>query len=161
MIKCQCQTVQWAMVSRVSKVSSVQSDPHSCYNVTLQKRQGKVKVKTTNLMHNFIIPANCWNHDWRSKSNGSMGYRVHKVTPVHGTMCKNSKFSWPGNKVKKRSKAKQQLLCATSSSKLTVETMIEGKRQTVRWAMGSTKSFGRTHRRTVGITRSYRLRRGQ
>ena len=38
----------------------------------------KVKVKTTGLVHNVIIPTNCWNHDWRSKSNGSMSYGVHK-----------------------------------------------------------------------------------
>ena len=37
-----------------------------------EKGQEKVKVKTTGIVCDFIIPANCWNHDWRSKSNGSM-----------------------------------------------------------------------------------------
>ena len=31
--------------------------------VTLQKGQENVMVKTTHLVHNFIIPANCGNHD--------------------------------------------------------------------------------------------------
>ena len=52
--------------------------------MTLQKCQEKVKIKTTGLVRNFIIPANCWNHDWRSKSNGSMSYGVHeKVSDAH------------------------------------------------------------------------------
>ena len=46
--------------------------------MTLQKYQEMIKVKTTGLVRNFIIPANCWNHDWMSKSNGSMSYGVHK-----------------------------------------------------------------------------------
>ena len=46
--------------------------------VTLQNGQEKVKVNTTGIVHNFIILANCWNHDRRSKSNGSMSYGVHK-----------------------------------------------------------------------------------
>ena len=49
--------------------------------VTLQKGQRKVKVKTTGLVHNFIILANCWNHERMSMSNGSMSYGVHKVAP--------------------------------------------------------------------------------
>ena len=40
--------------------------------VALQK--GEEKVKTTGLVHNFIILANCLNHDQRSMSNGSMSY---------------------------------------------------------------------------------------
>ena len=42
------------------------------------KNQQKVKIKTIGLAHNFIISANCWNHDWRSKSNSSRNYGVHK-----------------------------------------------------------------------------------
>ena len=49
------------------------------------------------------------------------------------------KFSWPCKKVKKRSSSKQQVLCTTSSSQLTVQTMIEGPGQAVQWVMGSTK----------------------
>ena len=49
--------------------------------VTLRKGQEMVKGKTTGLVHNFIIPANCWNHDWRSKSNSLLSYGVHKVNP--------------------------------------------------------------------------------
>ena len=63
--------------------------------VTLQKGQETVKIKTTGLVHNFIILANCWNHDRRPMSNGSMSYGVHKVNPLH-----NKKFSWPCEKVK-------------------------------------------------------------
>ena len=55
-------------------------------------------------------------------------------------------FLWPCKKVKKRSRSKQQVLCTTSSSHLTVEAMIEGKSQMVQWAMGS------THRRRDGHT---------
>ena len=58
-----------------------------------------------------------------------MTYGVHKVTPVHGTMCK--KVFVTLQKVKKKSKSKQQILCATFSSQLTVETMIEGQSQMV------------------------------
>ena len=36
---------------------------NSKFCVTLQKGQGKIKVKTTDLVHNFIILANCGNHD--------------------------------------------------------------------------------------------------
>ena len=59
---------------------------NSKFFVTLQKGQEKVMVKTTDLVHNFFILANCWNHDQMSMSNGSMSYGVHKVTPVHGTI---------------------------------------------------------------------------
>ena len=61
----------------------------SKFFVTLQKSQENVKVKTTGFVHKFIIPANCWNHYWRSKSNSSMSHGVHKVTPIHGTICKS------------------------------------------------------------------------
>ena len=56
------------------------NEGHFCFQVfmTLQKGQEKVMIKTTGLVHNFIIPSNCWNHDWMSKSNGSMSYGVHK-----------------------------------------------------------------------------------
>ena len=45
--------------------------------VTLQK--GQEKVKTTGLVHNFIILTNGWKHNRRSKSNGPMSCSVHKV----------------------------------------------------------------------------------
>ena len=61
-------------------------------------------------------------------SNGSMSYGVHKVTPVHGTMCEKC-LAFVN--LAKRSRSKQQVLCTTSSSQLTVETMIEGQSQTV------------------------------
>ena len=96
--------------------------------VTLQNGQEKVKVKATSLVHNFSLLANCWNHDRRSMSNGSMSYGVHEVTPIHDTMWENSKFLWPCKKAKKkRLRSKQQGLCITSSSQLTDETMIEGQ----------------------------------
>ena len=88
--------------------------------VTLQKGHGRVNVKATGLVHNFIILAKCWNHDWKSKSNGSMryhGYRVHKVNLFMIQCAKNSKFMWPFKYVKERSRSKQQVLCATSSSR--------------------------------------------
>ena len=62
----------------VHKVSPVHGTMCEEVFVTLQKGQEKVKVKTTGLVHNFIIPANFWNHDWRSKWNGLMSYGVHK-----------------------------------------------------------------------------------
>ena len=46
----------------------------------------KFNVKTTGLVHNFIILANCWNHDRKSMWNRSMTCGVHKVTPVHCTL---------------------------------------------------------------------------
>ena len=42
-----------------SRASTVQSGTKSELFVTLQKGQEKVKVKTTGLVHNFIIPVNC------------------------------------------------------------------------------------------------------
>ena len=102
--------------------------------VTLQKGQEKVKVKTTGLVHNVIILANCWNHDQMSMSNGSISYGVHKVTPIHCTM-------W------------EKFLCTTSASQLTVEIMIDGQRKTVQWVMGSTK-LSVSEAQTVSITRS-------
>ena len=65
--------------------------------MTFEKSHRKVKIKTTGLAHNFIILGNCWNHDRRSMSNGSMSYG----DPVYGTM-------W--EKVQKRSRSKQQVL---------------------------------------------------
>ena len=50
-------------------------------------KKGQEKVKITGIVHNFIILANCWNHDGRS-----MRYGVHKVHTVHGTMWENYKF---------------------------------------------------------------------
>ena len=32
----------------------------------------RFKASKKGLVHNFIILANCWNHDWRPKSNGSI-----------------------------------------------------------------------------------------
>ena len=72
-------------VKRLNELWCPQSDPRSWYNVgkfcDLEKRQNKVKVKTAGLVRTFIILANCWNHDRRSISNGSMSYGVHKVAP--------------------------------------------------------------------------------
>ena len=72
----------------IHKVTTVHGTIWKNYKffVTLETGQEKVKVKTTGIVHNFIILANCWNHDRRSMSNGSMSYNVHKVTPVHDTM---------------------------------------------------------------------------
>ena len=165
-------------------------------------------------MHNYIIIANCWNHDRRSMSNASMSYGVHKLTPhswynvrkslsFHDLAKRTRKVKGQNNsycaqlhhpsyllkpwlkvKVKqfnelwgpqsdprsrynvrkiisfrdltKKSRkgqfTKQQVLCTTSSSQLTIETMIEGQSQTVQWALGSTKIV--SDGRTVGITRS-------
>ena len=59
--------------------------------------------------------------------------------PSFRVQCaKNNKFSWHWKKVKKRSTSKQQILCTTSSSQLTVEIMNEGKSQTIQWVMMST-----------------------
>ena len=69
MIDGQCQMVQWAMVSTKWPLFMVQC-------VKYYKFSWNCKI--TGLVHNFIIPANCWNHVWRSKSNGSMSYGVHK-----------------------------------------------------------------------------------
>ena len=60
----------------------VQCGKIQSFFVTLQNGQEKVKVKTTSLVHNFIILTNGWNHDRRSMSNGSMSYCVHKVIPI-------------------------------------------------------------------------------
>ena len=65
---------------RFNELWCPQSDPHSWYNVRtilrycdLEKRSRKGQgKKTTCLVHNFIVLANCWNHDCRSKSNGSI-----------------------------------------------------------------------------------------
>ena len=35
------------------------------WKISKDKGQRKVKVKTIGLVHNFIILANCWNHDRR------------------------------------------------------------------------------------------------
>ena len=78
MIEGQSETVQWVMVSTKWSPFMVQCAQNSKFFVTLPKGQGKVKVKISGLVHNFIIPANCWNHDWRSKSNDLMSYGVHK-----------------------------------------------------------------------------------
>ena len=66
-------------------------------------------------------------------------YYYYKVTPVHGTMWENLSFLWPCKMVKKRSRSKQHILCTTSSSWQTVETMIKGQCQMVQWVMVSTK----------------------
>ena len=84
---------------------------NSKFSVTLQNGQEKVKVKTTSPVHNFIILANCWNHNRWSMSNGSMSCGVHKVTPVHGTMWENSKFFVI---LQKDQGLKQQVLFTTS-----------------------------------------------
>ena len=77
----------WSMSFNVHKVTPIHGTMwEKSKFCDLAKFQEKVKVKTTGLVHNFIIPANCWNHDWWSKSNGSMKYGVQKVN-VHGTMC--------------------------------------------------------------------------
>ena len=43
------------------------------------KKVKEVKVRTLDLVHNYIILANCWNHDRRSMLNGW----IHKVAPSH------------------------------------------------------------------------------
>ena len=83
--------------------------------------------------NSFIILANCWNHDRRSKSNGSMRYDVHKVTPFM-VQCVN-KISWPCKKVKVKTKGLEHNFIIL----LTVNTMKEGQSQTVQWVMVSTK----------------------
>ena len=42
----------------------------------------KVSVKTTGLVHNFIILVNCWNYDQRLTIRGSISSGVHKVAPT-------------------------------------------------------------------------------
>ena len=68
-------------------------------------------------------------------------YDVHKVTPppFQGTMREKSKVFVTLQKVNKRSRSKQQVLCTNSSSYLTVETMINGQCQTVQYVMVSTR----------------------
>ena len=92
-------------------------------------------------------------------SNSSMSYGVPPFMVQYGKIIS---FSWPYKKVKKISRSKQQVLCTTTSSWLTVETMIEGQCQMVQGVMVSLKSVSdaqtdarRTHGgRTVCITRS-------
>ena len=74
-------------------------------------------------------------------SNGSISYGVHKVTPVHGAMCKFSVFVTLQNG-QKMSWSKQQVLCTTLSSQLTVETMIEGQSQTMSYGVYTKKCLG-------------------
>ena len=102
--------------------------------MTLQKGQRKIKVKTIGIVHNFIILANCWNHDRRSMWNSSMSYGVHKVTPVHGTS-----FLCPCKKVKKSQGQNNRFFVHNFIILLTVETMFEGQSQKVEWVMVSTK----------------------
>ena len=67
--------------------------------------KGQEKIKTTILVHNFIIPANCWNHDRRSMLNGLISYSVHKVTRFMVQCAKSfrdlAKRSRKGTKIKR------------------------------------------------------------
>ena len=90
-------------VKRFNVLWCPQSDPHSWYNV----RKVSSMVKTTGFVHNLIIVDNCWIHDLRSK------------------MC--ASILWPCKKVKKMTRSKQQVLCTTSSSQLTVEPWLKVK----------------------------------
>ena len=66
-------------LTRFNELWGPQSDPHLWYNMRkILSFCEKEKVKITGLVHNFIIPTNCWNDDWRSNSHGSMSYGVHK-----------------------------------------------------------------------------------
>ena len=65
-----------------------------------RSRKGQDQNNRSCAQLHHIIPVNCWNHDRRSMSNGSMSYGVHKVTPVHGTIWVNSSVLWPCKKVK-------------------------------------------------------------
>ena len=71
MIKGQCKMVQWVVVSTEWPPFMVQWKNDKIF-VTLQK------VKTTSLVDNFSILVNCWNHDQRSMSKGSISFGVHK-----------------------------------------------------------------------------------
>ena len=113
-------------VKQFNELHCSQSDPRSWYYgrkikvfMTLQIGQERVKVKTTGIVHNFIILSNYWNHDQRSKSNGSMSYGSITKWPAFMVQCaKKYKFLWPCKKIKKGSRSKQQVLCTTSSSYL-------------------------------------------
>ena len=52
--------LKWVMVSTKWPTFMAQCANKFKVFVTLQKGQEKVKVKTTGLVHNFIILANCW-----------------------------------------------------------------------------------------------------
>ena len=117
-LKGQSQTVQWIMVS------TKQSDPRSWTQCVKKYKFSWPckKVKGQNNRYcDTIIPENCLNHewlkpwrsimqhmhvdytlllltpllpDWRSKSNGTMNYGVHKVTPVHAIIHGHNDNVW-------------------------------------------------------------------
>ena len=66
-----------------------------------------------------------------SKKQNNFKYGVHKVTPVHCTMWEKKMFVTFQKDKKKGQGQNLQVLCTTSSSWLTVETMMEGQCQTV------------------------------
>ena len=124
-----------------------------------KKRQENVQIKTTGLAHNFIIPANCWNPDWGWKSNGSMSYGVHKVTPMHGTdnVRKIYKFSWHCKKVKGNFKIKTTGLEHNFTVPANCWNHHRRSKSNGSMSYGVHKKVFRTHGRTVVITtRPYR-----
>ena len=84
--------------------------------MTLQKGQRKVKVKTIDLVHNYMI------------------YGVHKMIPIIMVQCVKSKFFVT---LQKRSKSKQLGLVHNFILLHVANcwTMIEGKCQMVQWVM--------------------------
>ena len=127
MIKDQCQTVQWVTVSTKwppihGTMCKILSFLWPCKNVKERsKQQILCTTSSSKLTVETMIKDQCQTVQWVTVST--------KWPPIHGTMCKILSFLWPCKNVKERSK--QQILCATSSSQLTVETMIEGESQTV------------------------------
>ena len=70
-----------------SRASIEQSGTNLNY-CDLSKHGRNVKVKAIGIVHNYIMLANCWNHDQMSMSNVSMSYGVHKkVFLTHARYC--------------------------------------------------------------------------
>ena len=131
---------EWVLVCTKLTPFIVQCGKVICFSWPW-KRLRKDKVKTTALVHNFIILANCWNHDQRSMWNGSMSYGVHKVTPppfmwpyIVECVWENSKFLWPCKKVKITGLLHNFVIMANCWNHV-----IEGQYEMVQWVMVSTK----------------------
>ena len=58
---------------------------HFCKMVKIRSWSKQQVLCTT---HHPSLPGNCWNHDWRSKSNSSMSYGIHnKSVRIHAQTC--------------------------------------------------------------------------
>ena len=151
MIYGQIRTVQWVMVSTKWPLFMVQCAKNYKFLWPCKK------VKTTGLVRIFIIPANCSNHDWRSKWNGSRRYGVHRVTPIHGIMCTKFEVFVTLQKDQETVKVKTMGLVRNfiipANCRNHAWLKVKVKRFNELWG-SQKKYFGSTHRRTVSITRS-------